>query len=70
LNSCVTTAFHRAIAAVTAWWLGLFLVCAAAIGLISGLARRREMRAFIGSNLLLAGLLATGACRRRRRGML
>ena len=34
---------------------------AAAITLVSGLATRREMRAFIGSNLLLAGLLATGA---------
>ena len=43
------------------WWLGLLLVCAAAIALVSGLATRREMRAFIGSNLLLAGLLATGA---------
>jgi cytochrome bd ubiquinol oxidase subunit II len=43
------------------WWLGLFLVCAASIVLVSGLATRREMRAFIGSNLLLAGLLATGA---------
>ncbi len=43
------------------WWLGLLLVCAAAITLISGLATRREVRAFIGSNLLLAGLLATGA---------
>src|SRR5262245_11962998 len=43
------------------WWLGLLLVFAAAITLISGLATGREMRAFIGSNLLLAGLLATGA---------
>src|SRR5271168_3137156 len=43
------------------WWLGLLLVCAAAIALVSGLATQREMRAFIGSNLLLAGLLATGA---------
>ncbi len=43
------------------WWLGLLMVCASAITLISGLANRREMRAFIGSNLLLAGLLATGA---------
>ena len=42
-------------------WLGLLLVCAAAVALVSGLATRREMRAFIGSNLLLAGLLATGA---------
>ena len=39
----------------------MLLVCAAAIALVSGLATRREMRAFIGSNLLLAGLLATGA---------
>ena len=43
------------------WWLGLLLVCAAASTLVSGLARRRERRAFIGSNMLLAGLLATGA---------
>ena len=43
------------------WWFGLLLVCGAAITLISGLATRREMRSFIGSNLLLAGLLATGA---------
>jgi len=43
------------------WWVGLLLVCGAAITLISGLAARREMRAFIGSNLLLAGLLGTGA---------
>ena len=43
------------------WWLGLLLVCGAAITLISGLATRHEMRAFIASNLLLAGLLTTGA---------
>jgi cytochrome bd ubiquinol oxidase subunit II len=43
------------------WWLGLLLVCAAVSVLVSGLARRREMVAFIGSNLLLAGLLATSA---------
>jgi cytochrome bd ubiquinol oxidase subunit II len=43
------------------WWLGFLLVCGAAIVLVSGLATRRELRAFIGSNLLLAGLLATGA---------
>jgi cytochrome d ubiquinol oxidase subunit II len=40
-------------------WLGLLLVVAAAIVLVSGLATRREMLAFVGSNLLLAGLLAT-----------
>jgi cytochrome d ubiquinol oxidase subunit II len=43
------------------WWLGLLLVCAAVIVLVSGLAMRREMLAFVGSNLLLAGLLAASA---------
>jgi cytochrome d ubiquinol oxidase subunit II len=43
------------------WWVGLLLVCTAAIMLVSGLATRREMLAFVGSNLLLAALLATSA---------
>jgi cytochrome d ubiquinol oxidase subunit II len=43
------------------WWLGLLLVCAAASVLVWGLATRHELLAFVGSNLLLAGLLATGA---------
>src|SRR5262245_9986202 len=43
------------------WWLALLVVCAAAIVLVLGLARRRELLAFIGSNLLLAGLLAASA---------
>jgi cytochrome d ubiquinol oxidase subunit II len=43
------------------WWLGLLLVCAAVGVLVTGLATRRELLAFIGSNLLLAGLLATSA---------
>ncbi len=43
------------------WWFGLLLVCGAVVTLISGLTTRREMRAFIGSNLLLAGLIVTGA---------
>jgi cytochrome d ubiquinol oxidase subunit II len=43
------------------WWLGLLLVCAAVIMLVSGLATRRELVAFIGSNLLLASLLAASA---------
>jgi cytochrome d ubiquinol oxidase subunit II len=43
------------------WWLGLLLVCAGVSVLVSGLATRGEMRAFIGSNLLLAALLATSA---------
>jgi cytochrome d ubiquinol oxidase subunit II len=42
------------------WWLGLLLVIFSTAALISGLKSRREMRAFVGSNLLLAGLLATG----------
>jgi cytochrome bd ubiquinol oxidase subunit II len=41
-------------------WMGLIVVVAAAITLISGLRAQREMRAFVGSNLLLVGLLATG----------
>jgi cytochrome d ubiquinol oxidase subunit II len=43
------------------WWLGLLVVCAAVVVLVSGLVTRHEMLAFIGSNLLLAGLLATSA---------
>jgi cytochrome d ubiquinol oxidase subunit II len=39
--------------------LTLLLVGVAGIVLASGLARRHEMQAFIGSNLVLAGLLAT-----------
>jgi cytochrome d ubiquinol oxidase subunit II len=41
-------------------WLGMLLVCAAVVTLASGLAMRHERRAFVGSNLLLVGLLATG----------
>jgi cytochrome bd ubiquinol oxidase subunit II len=43
------------------WWIGLLVICAATIALVSGLVSRRERLAFIGSNLLLAGLLGTGA---------
>src|SRR5262245_24027235 len=43
------------------WWLGLLVVCVAAVVLVSGLVNRREMLAFVGSNLLLAGLLAASA---------
>lgn len=43
------------------WWLGLLLVCAAAIALVSGLVTRNETRSFVASNLLLGGMLATGA---------
>jgi cytochrome d ubiquinol oxidase subunit II len=41
------------------WWLGLLVVGGAAIALVAGLATGSERLAFIGSNLLLAGLLAT-----------
>jgi cytochrome bd ubiquinol oxidase subunit II len=37
------------------WWLGLVLVLSAVVVLVYGLTRRREMLAFIGSNLVLAG---------------
>jgi len=43
------------------WWLGLIGICGAAIALVSGLATRNEMRSFVASNLLLGGMLATGA---------
>jgi cytochrome d ubiquinol oxidase subunit II len=43
------------------WWLGLLLICAAAISLVWGLVTRNEMRSFVASNLLLGGMLATGA---------
>jgi cytochrome d ubiquinol oxidase subunit II len=43
------------------WWLGLLVVCAAASVLVWGLVARCELLAFVGSNVLLAGLLATGA---------
>ena len=41
-------------------WLGLLVAIFSTIALISGLSTRREMRAFLGSNLLLVGLLVTG----------
>src|SRR5213595_1095409 len=43
------------------WWLGLIVITASTITLISGLTSRREQRAFLGSNFLIFGLLATGA---------
>jgi cytochrome bd ubiquinol oxidase subunit II len=42
-------------------WLGLLVVIVSTITLISGLSTRREMRAFLGSNFLLVGLLAIGS---------
>jgi cytochrome bd ubiquinol oxidase subunit II len=43
------------------WWLGLLLVIISIITLVRGLSTGRELRAFVGSNLLIAGLLVTGA---------
>ena len=43
------------------WWLGLLVICAAIVALVSGLATGRERLAFVASSLLIAGLLATGA---------
>src|SRR5216684_2438685 len=43
------------------WWIALVVVATAAIMLVSGLTSRRELRAFVGSNFLIVGLLATGA---------
>jgi len=42
-------------------WLGTLVIVASAFALFSGIRTRHEMRAFIGSNLLIAGMLATGA---------
>jgi cytochrome bd ubiquinol oxidase subunit II len=42
-------------------WLGLAVIVVSIITLVSGLMSRRESRAFIGSNFLIVGLLATGA---------
>lgn len=41
-------------------WLGLLVIIVSTSTLISGLSARRELRAFLGSNFLIAGLLLTG----------
>jgi len=43
------------------WWIGLVVVAASAFTLVTGLTSGRELRAFVGSNFLIVGLLATGA---------
>src|SRR5207247_7757864 len=43
------------------WWIGLVVVATSTITLISGLAGRRELRAFVGPTFLIVGLLATAA---------
>jgi len=42
-------------------WIGLLLIVAAACSLVWGLTKGQERRAFVGSNLLLVGLLVTGS---------
>jgi cytochrome d ubiquinol oxidase subunit II len=42
-------------------YLGILVVAASTVTLISGLLTGRERRTFIGSNLMLVGLLITGA---------
>jgi cytochrome bd-type quinol oxidase subunit 2 len=42
-------------------WMGLFVLFVSTITLISGLLNRQEMRAFLGSNGCVVGLLVTGA---------
>jgi len=41
--------------------LGWLILAGAIFGIASGMSGQREMRAFIGSNVLLVGLLVTGA---------
>ena len=41
-------------------WIGLLVVVLSTAMLISGFSSRREMRAFLASNFLIVGLLATG----------
>ena len=42
-------------------WIGLLLIVAAAAALFAGLTKHQERPAFVGSNLLLVGLLVTGS---------
>src|SRR4051794_10895667 len=42
-------------------WIGLIVIAASAFTLVTGLTSGRELRAFVGSNFLIVGLLASGA---------
>jgi len=42
-------------------WLGMSVIVVSAFVLVSGIRNHHEMRAFLGSNFLIVGLLATGA---------
>jgi NADH dehydrogenase len=52
--------FHEAVHKPLCW-LGALVIVASAVTLVSGLVTRSEMRAFVGSNGLIVGVLATGA---------
>jgi cytochrome d ubiquinol oxidase subunit II len=41
-------------------WLGAVVIVLSALALLSGIRNRHEMRAFLGSNSLIVGMLATG----------
>jgi cytochrome d ubiquinol oxidase subunit II len=43
------------------WWIGLIVIAASGFTLLTALKSGRELRAFVGSNFLIVGLLATGA---------
>ena len=43
------------------WWIGLIVIVTSFFALASGLKSCNERRAFLGSNFLIVGLLATGA---------
>jgi cytochrome d ubiquinol oxidase subunit II len=43
------------------FWLGMIVIIVSGCLLFSGFLRKNEMRAFLGSTFLLAGMLATGA---------
>jgi cytochrome d ubiquinol oxidase subunit II len=43
------------------WWIGLIAIAASGFTLLTALTSGRELRAFVGSNFLIVGLLATGA---------
>src|SRR3954469_25412850 len=42
-------------------WIGLIVIAASAFTLVTGLTSGGELRAFVGSNFLIVGLLASGA---------
>jgi cytochrome d ubiquinol oxidase subunit II len=43
------------------WWIGVIVIAASGFTLLTALKSGRELRAFVGSNFLIVGLLATGA---------